>query len=99
MTGLKSIALFRVSAKSNIHRVAEAIYKTYLEGKGIEVQAIGGGAVNQAAKSIAIASGKLSTAGWHISVIIGFRDIPDVTKGTISALNFSLIDVHGAHNG
>lgn len=92
------IALFKVSSKSNIHKVSEAIYKTYLEGTKMEVQAIGGGAVNQAVKALAIARSKLSLAGKDTAVILGFRDVPNSRKDedidkTISAINFTMVEL------
>jgi len=90
----KEPILFKVGSGSNIHKVSEAIYKTYLEGSKLEIQAIGGGAVNQAVKSIAIAGGKLAVAGKHTAVVLGFRDIQDSRENkAISAINFKLIDL------
>ena len=90
------ITLFRVSSSSNIHKVSEAIYKSYLEGKRLEVQAVGGGAVNQAVKSLAVARSKLALAGKDVAVILGFRDIPNNKEEgkTISAINFGLIGIN-----
>jgi stage V sporulation protein S len=95
--------LFRVSTRSNPHKISEAIYKTYLEGKNLEIQAIGAGAVNQAVKSIAIAQSKLSLTGKYVAVILGFRDVPGEQKvkrdqnpeGMISAINFTIISLRG----
>lgn len=97
---MNEVKLFKVGSKSNVQHLSEAIYKTYLEGNRLEVQAIGGGAVNQAVKAIAIAAGKLATAGKYVAVIIGFRDILDEQgdgeeQKTISAINFSLVDMGG----
>lgn len=85
--------VYRVASSSNIHKVSEAVYKAFMEGSCDEVQAIGGGAVNQAVKAITIARSKLAQAGIDIAFIPGFRDIPDTRredKGTISAINFKL---------
>ena len=88
-------ALFKVGSESNVHKVSEAIYKSYLEGANLEIQAVGGGAVNQAVKSLAIARSKLALAGKDIAVIIGFRDISNSKKvgETISAVNFTLVNL------
>lgn len=89
------LLLFKVSSSSNIHKVSEAIFKSFLEGKNIEVQAIGGGAVNQAVKSLVLARSKLSLSGLNIAFIAGFKDVENTRRneGTISALNFTLIEV------
>lgn len=94
----KDVVLFKVSNKSNTHKVAEAIYKTYLEGKNIEVQAVGGGAVNQAVKAIAVARSKIVMSGKDIAVVPGFRDIPNIRRNeeggdeeTITAINFAIV--------
>lgn len=94
----KDVVLFKVSNKSNTHKVAEAIYKTYLEGKSIEVQAVGGGAVNQAVKAIAVARSKIVMSGRDIAIVPGFRDIPSMREHgdngegeTITAMNFAIV--------
>lgn len=88
--------LFKVGSTSNIHKVSEAIYKSYLEGANLEIQAIGGGAVNQAVKSLAVARSKLSLAGKDTAIIIGFRDIPNNREigETISAINFTIVGLY-----
>ena len=97
MRNEKDVVLFKVSNKSNTHKVAEAIYKTYLEGKTIEVQAVGGGAVNQAVKAIAVARSKIVMSGKDIAMVPGFRDIPNMRKreddndDTITAINFAIV--------
>lgn len=93
---LSNDKIYRVASGSNIHKVSEAIYKAYLEGTCKEIQAIGGGAVNQAVKALAIARSKLSLAGIDVAFIPGFRDIPDTRKegGTISAINFRIVKLN-----
>lgn len=93
MTVSENMTLFKVGSTSNIHKVSEAVYKSYLEGKNLEVQAIGGGAVNQAVKALAVARSKLSLAGKDTAIIIGFRDIPNnkIVGETISAINFTIV--------
>ncbi len=92
----KELLYFKVGAASNIHKVSEAIYKSYLEGKIFEIQAIGGGAVNQAVKSLAVARSKLSLTGKDTAVIIGFRDIANnkCPGETISAINFKVVSLY-----
>lgn len=48
--------IVKVSSKSTPKAVAGAIASIIREGKSAEIQAIGAGAVNQALKSVAIAS-------------------------------------------
>jgi stage V sporulation protein S len=95
MTNETQCVLYKVGSDSNVHKVGEAIYKSYLEGTRLEIQAIGGGAVNQAVKALAVARSKLSLAGKDIAVIPGFRDVPNVREDgeTISAISFTIVEL------
>lgn len=83
---------FRVSTKSNVHKLSSAIYKTYLEETKFELIAIGAGAINQAIKSLAEARGMLIKSGKDVSFIPFFRDIKSTRTagGIVSAVVFVL---------
>ena len=65
----------KVSSKSSPASVAGAIASMVKDGVGVEIQAVGAGAVNQAVKAIAISRGFLSPIGIEIACIPSFADI------------------------
>ena len=71
----------KVSSKSSPASVAGAIAGNANtgvvddDGVGVEIQAVGAGAVNQAVKAIAISRGFLSPIGIEIACIPSFADI------------------------
>lgn len=67
--------VLRVSAKSRATAVAGAIAGVVRESGRAEVQAIGAGAVNQAAKAVAIARSYLALEGLDIICIPAFADV------------------------
>ena len=67
--------VLRVSAHSRSTAVAGAIAGVIREKGRAEVQAIGAGAVNQAAKAVAIARGYLALEGIDVICIPAFVDI------------------------
>ncbi|MCR6515746.1 MAG: stage V sporulation protein S [Clostridium sp.] len=67
--------VLKVSTKSNPNSVAGAIAAIIKEKNGVEIQAIGAGAINQAVKSIAIARGFVAPSGKDIICIPAFTDI------------------------
>lgn len=62
----------KVSSKSSPASVAGAIAGMVKDGVGVEIQAVGAGAVNQAVKAIAISRGFLSPIGIEIACIPSF---------------------------
>ena len=48
----------KVSSKSNPNSVAGALANVFREKGAVEIQAVGAGALNQAIKAVAIASGR-----------------------------------------
>jgi stage V sporulation protein S len=84
--------VFKVSGKSNVVKTSDAISKSVIEGDKIEVQAIGAGAVNQAAKSIAAASGKLASQAKFIVSSIGFRNIQIKDVGERTLIVYKLME-------
>jgi stage V sporulation protein S len=67
--------LIKVSANSRTAAVAGAIAGVIREHKYAEVQAIGAGAVNQAMKALALATGYLKGDGISIACIPQFVDV------------------------
>lgn len=64
--------ILKVSTKTVPGAVAGAIAGLVREGKKIEMQAIGAGAVNQAVKAVAIARGFVAPSGLELVLIPGF---------------------------
>ncbi len=67
--------VLKVSTKSNPNSVAGALAAVIKEKNGVEIQAVGAGAINQAIKAIAIARGFLAPTGRDIVCIPAFTDI------------------------
>lgn len=67
--------VFKVSAKSSPNSVAGALAGVLREKGGVEIQAIGAGALNQAVKAVAIARGFVATSGVDLICIPAFVDI------------------------
>ena len=65
----------KVSSKSSPASVAGAIAGMVKDDVGVEIQAVGAGAVNQAVKAIAISRGFLSPVGIEVACIPSFADI------------------------
>jgi stage V sporulation protein S len=64
--------VLKISSKSNPSKVAGAIVNMLGENEKVELNAIGAGAVNQAAKSIAIARGYIAPNGKNLICIPAF---------------------------
>ena len=69
------IGFLKVSSKSNPASVAGAIAGMIKDGKTVDIQSVGAGAVNQAVKAIAVSRGFLSPVGIEIVCIPSFADI------------------------
>jgi stage V sporulation protein S len=67
--------MIRVAARSKSTAVAGAIAGVVREHGRAEIQAIGAGAVNQALKAIAIATGFLALDGMEVVCIPTFADV------------------------
>lgn len=79
----------KVGAGSAPQSVASAIAHAIYEFHTVNVRAVGAGAVNQAVKSIAIASGFVAPRGLRLNTIIGFQTI-EGNDGPISAMVFTV---------
>ena len=71
----RSMGVLKVSAKSNPNSVACALAGVIREQGSAEIQAIGAGALNQAAKAVAIARGFVAPQGIDLICIPAFTDI------------------------
>lgn len=67
--------MIKVSANSRTSAVAGAIAGVVREHKHAEVQAIGAGAVNQAVKALALATGYLKNDGIEVACVPEFVDV------------------------
>jgi stage V sporulation protein S len=67
--------VIKVSARSRTASVAGAIAGVIRESGRAEVQAIGAGAVNQAIKAIAIATGYLAEEDVHVVCVPSFVEV------------------------
>ena len=65
----------KVSSKSNPNSVAGALANILKETSGVEIQAVGAGALNQAIKSIIIARGFVAPSGKNLVCIPAFTDV------------------------
>jgi stage V sporulation protein S len=71
----ENIDCLKVSSKSSPASVAGAVAGMIKDGKHVEIQSVGAGAVNQAVKAIAISRGFLSPVGIEIACIPSFSDV------------------------
>lgn len=71
--------ILKVSAKSSPNKVAGAISNVIKNNQQVEIHVIGAGAVNQAAKAIAIARGYVASSGVDLICTPSFIDINDIT--------------------
>ena len=69
------MSVIKVSARSRTASVAGAIAGVVRESGKAEVQAIGAGAVNQAIKAIAIATGYLAEEEVHVVSVPSFAEV------------------------
>lgn len=65
----------KISSTSQPKSVAGAIAAVVRSGQGVEIHAIGAGAVNQAVKSIAIARGYVAPNGIDLVTIPAFSQL------------------------
>ena len=67
--------LLKVSAKSSPNAVAGALAAALREREGIEMQAVGAGAINQAIKAVAIARSYLKAGNMDLQCTPSFIDV------------------------
>lgn len=67
---------FKVTSSTSPSKLAGAIANSIREGSdGIEIAAVGAGAVNQTVKAVAVARGYLVPCGTDIVIVPSFKDI------------------------
>lgn len=88
-------ALLRVKGSSNPSSLASAISFAIYDGKKVILRAIGAGAVNQAAKAVAIAGGYVAPRGLSLTVRIGFATVKMEDGEDRSAMVFYVIPSRG----
>jgi len=67
--------VLKVKNDSEVKKVAGAIAEMVREGKDVELQVIGAGAVNQAVKALIVARGFVSTNGFDLSAVPAFVEL------------------------
>ena len=70
-----TMALLKVSSRSNPNAVAGAFAGVVREHGRVEVQVVGAGALNQAVKAVAIARSMLGTQGVDLVCVPAFAEI------------------------
>lgn len=80
--------VLKVSGSSNPQSVGSLLARAVVAGQTPRMRAIGASAVNQAAKSAAIARGFVAPRGIDLTYVIGFDDIIGDNGESISAISF-----------
>lgn len=80
--------VLKVSGSSNPQSVGSILARSIVAGNTPKMRAIGASAVNQAAKSAAIARGFVAPRGIDLVYVIGFDDIIGENGESISAISF-----------
>ena len=83
--------ILRVGSGSPAPALASAISHAIYAKQSVLLRAIGAGAVNQAAKAIAIAGGFVGARGYTLSVRIGFTTLDMEDKTGVTAMTFKVI--------
>ena len=81
----------KISSKGDANKVAGMIAHCIQDGKKVELQAIGAGAVNQAVKAIATARGFVAVNGIDLCCIPAFCEV-DVEGEIRTGMKFILIN-------
>lgn len=82
--------VLRVAASSNPQQLASAIAHAVYAGHAPRLRAVGAGAVNQAVKACAIASGYVAPTGRVLSFRPGFENI-ESRDGQISSVTLQVL--------
>ncbi len=72
----RNLIIFKVSAANNTILTGDAIARFISEGRAVELQAMGAGAVNQAIKGFARASNFLVRSNIFLVMDVFFRNVP-----------------------
>ena len=71
----ENLIIFKVSTTNNVRLTGDAICRYITEGRAVELQAMGAGAVNQAVKSFATAQNYLIRDKVYLVMDVFFRNI------------------------
>jgi stage V sporulation protein S len=82
--------LLKVAAGSNVADLAAAIAHAVYAGHAPKLRAVGAGAVNQAVKAIAVASGYVAPTGRTLACRPGFENIQS-RDGQISSITLQVL--------
>lgn len=88
----ESIVL-KVGGGSDPKAVGSVIAHSLAEHKQVSLRAVGAGAVNQAVKSIAVATQWTAPKGFTLACVPGFEDVPGNDGGTISAIVLKILKI------
>lgn len=80
--------IIKVSSSSSVQDVGAALAHKMYDDRQAVVRGVGAGAVNQAAKAIAVASGFAAPRGLSLACRIGFDTVPGRDGKDISAVSF-----------
>ena len=81
----------RVKGSTNANSLASAISHAVYDGKKVTLRAVGAGAVNQAVKATAIASGFCAQRGVSLSFRPGFTTVEMPGKGEVTAITIRVL--------
>jgi stage V sporulation protein S len=87
-TSTEESDIIRVSSSSSVQDVAAALAHKCYDDHRATMRAVGAGAVNQAAKAVAVARGFAAPRGLDLVCRIGFTSIPGRDGKDISAVTF-----------
>ena len=83
--------ILKISSKGDTNKIASMIAHCIQDGKKVELQAIGAGAVNQAVKAIATARGFVATtSGISLLCIPTFTEV-EIEGATRTAIKLIII--------
>lgn len=83
--------MMKVGAGSDVRKIGSAVAHSVTEGKKVSLRCVGAGAISQAVKALAVASGWTAPRGIDLLFRPGFTDIPGREGGTISAIVLSVV--------
>ena len=83
---------FRVGNKTNVNKLASAIYTNMKNIEKLELKCVGAGSLNQAVKSIITARGILGSCGFDLVVRPSFQEIT-IKNEEKTAINLIIVKV------
>lgn len=92
-TDATGTVVLKVGGGSDPRAVGSSIAHSLNEGKDVQLRAVGAGAVNQAVKAVAIASGWTAPRGYSLAMKPGFADVAGREGTPISAITLNVLKV------